>query len=627
MIVTCTGCNTSFNLDDERVKKTGSKVRCSKCKSVFKVYPPVPLDEQDLAENIEEQKIEVPRKNTEGLSLSESEDLNFSKDAEDLEEEPKAEVETEAIAQSSKEGLPEEELDFSDLSESLEMGELAPADGLKDDVGKEFELIDPGEEIDFSELEKMLENGEISFDNLISEENKDKLKFADTEEIDLSEIDAAIDNFEDTDAEDTEEDTRELQLEFENDPDFQVLKNKNAEELDYSDLETIPGFNKISSTPENKDKADDIPSDLVLEMESDSVDRKSEEDSGELDFSDLETMLDSDTGAEESLVNPAEETAELSLELNRPSDSSPDLKFEDTIAFEEQELDFSDLEKMLETDTSTDDQAKELSMENLELSLETDAPPKTQQTDYLSDTISLDETQLDLKTDEDVHTHAAEHDENKFRDTATIGAENLNIAAVQQAQSDKEESVKVMPPPPPGKKFFGRFSLIFAIIVFLLLGAGAFIYYNPFGFEIPFVSDYIQSKVDKSGNLKITPVLYALKGDFVDTKAGTLFIITGKVRNDYKQPRSNIKVKGKVFKKGRTLFGTESVYCGNVISEQDLLEVGPAELKKRLQNRLGDNNLNVNVKPGSLIPFMIIFENPSPDLDEFIVEAESSIKG
>ena len=160
----------------------------------------------------------------------------------------------------------------------------------------------------------------------------------------------------------------------------------------------------------------------------------------------------------------------------------------------------------------------------------------------------------------------------------------------------------------------------------LLLGAGAFVVYNPFDIEIPFVSDFLGSKADEKGNLKITPLTDSIKGDYVDTKFGTLFVINGNVKNDYKHPRSYIRVVGKLYAKGKKLSKTETVFCGNIVSEQDIANLEPAVLKKRLQNRSGDKKSNVKVKPGSTIPFMIIYENPSSDLDEFTVEAESSMK-
>ncbi|MFO7839027.1 MAG: DUF3426 domain-containing protein [Desulfosalsimonadaceae bacterium] len=50
MIITCEACGTSFRLQTSRVKETGSKVRCSKCRHVFVVYPPQAAAEADPLE-------------------------------------------------------------------------------------------------------------------------------------------------------------------------------------------------------------------------------------------------------------------------------------------------------------------------------------------------------------------------------------------------------------------------------------------------------------------------------------------------------------------------------------------------------------------------------------------------
>lgn len=42
MIVNCEGCETGFQVDERLLKPGGSKVRCSKCRHVFVVYPPPP---------------------------------------------------------------------------------------------------------------------------------------------------------------------------------------------------------------------------------------------------------------------------------------------------------------------------------------------------------------------------------------------------------------------------------------------------------------------------------------------------------------------------------------------------------------------------------------------------------
>jgi len=561
------------------------------------------LDFADLSESLKKQEVVTTDvsadSSDEKLELSDPEDLNISEFEEDLgKEEAKPEAE-EAVQE-------EEELDFADLSESLEMGDVASTA----DSREKPETSD-SEEIDFSELEKMLENGEISFDNLLSEDNanKDELKFSDTEEIDLSEIDAAIDNFEDSDIEEIDEiedDTKELKLEFENDLDSQIIKSNGVEELDFSDLESMPDVEEISDSTEDDNKtANDLT--LSLDIEPESFAQTTEAEPDELDFSDLEKMLDNETGTEESVVNPAEETAELILEMDIPSDSNQDLNFDDTVALDEDTLDFLDLEKMLDNETIADEPVKELSDETLEVSIETDVS-SDKQADYLATTVAIDDMKHYSRPDRsepgDMHKHAAE-------DTVIVGAKKPSGTVV---------------PPPIKKKSSGKLLLILALIVVLLLGAAAFIFFKPFGIEVPYVSEYIESKIDKNGNLKITPIRPSIKGDFVDTKSGTLFVITGKVKNDYRHPRSNIKVIGEVFIKGK-LYKAESVYCGNIISEEDLLQIDPAIIQKKLQNRFGDKKSNISVKPGSIIPFMVIFKNPSSDLDEFNINVESSIKG
>ena len=40
MIIPCKSCHSAFRLDDSVIKASGSRVRCSKCRAVFRVYPP-----------------------------------------------------------------------------------------------------------------------------------------------------------------------------------------------------------------------------------------------------------------------------------------------------------------------------------------------------------------------------------------------------------------------------------------------------------------------------------------------------------------------------------------------------------------------------------------------------------
>ena len=62
MIIECERCHTKFNLDENLLKETGSKVRCSICKHVFTAFPPkseIEIEE-DSTERLEEQEIVPP---------------------------------------------------------------------------------------------------------------------------------------------------------------------------------------------------------------------------------------------------------------------------------------------------------------------------------------------------------------------------------------------------------------------------------------------------------------------------------------------------------------------------------------------------------------------------------------
>lgn len=65
MIIECERCHTKFNLDENLLKESGSKVRCSICKHVFTAFPPQeePKVEEFSTEKIEEVEI-IPTEET-----------------------------------------------------------------------------------------------------------------------------------------------------------------------------------------------------------------------------------------------------------------------------------------------------------------------------------------------------------------------------------------------------------------------------------------------------------------------------------------------------------------------------------------------------------------------------------
>jgi len=601
-------------------------------------------------------------------------DKMFGTDDEQLEREvPESGKKEPVVSESGRIALPgEEELDFSDLDNLLDTEKTPTAEAVAVKEGKE-----PGffgtENIDFSDLEKMLETGEIKLDEMGLEKKGGKDMPSDGEGFDLSDLETAIDKSGDDGIEEIEEEPEELVFDFEPEKDEILSKIEDVEELDFSDLEDMDVSGEPAK-PSEKQEVEAEELDLDFEPELEPAGRKGEaEEAADLDLSDLDEIISSADEPEEDIsLEKAAEELELDLDLEAAAGETPageayqdtqELDFSDleNILVEEKpggekgedtaqelefnfepsgveaedhadevtELDFSDVDKMLEMEGTTGEQDKKPAGEVFELQLGTDDSSDGEQADRFMDTLVSDEMGLKISSEgpehEDVHKHLEGFEIDKFQETREMGEKKVAAAVAEEDEKDKKE-VKKAKKPLKIKKPSGRFIIILGIIAALLLGAGAFVVYNPFGIEIPFVSDFLGSKADEKGNLKITPLTDSIKGDYVDTKFGTLFVIKGNAKNDYKNPRSYIRVVGKLYAKGKKLSKTETVFCGNIVSEQDIANLEPAVSKKRLQNRIGDKKSNVKVKPGSTIPFMVIFENPSLDLDEFTVEAESSMK-
>ena len=88
-----------------------------------------------------------------------------------------------------------------------------------------------------------------------------------------------------------------------------------------------------------------------------------------------------------------------------------------------------------------------------------------------------------------------------------------------------------------------KLAFIFLIIA---LVAGVFVdipFLSDVSKQVPFLSDLKPEPPDPAGNLMIDT--FAVKGEYVEnSKAGDLFVVTGRIKNDYPGARHFINVKG-----------------------------------------------------------------------------------
>jgi predicted Zn finger-like uncharacterized protein len=144
--------------------------------------------------------------------------------------------------------------------------------------------------------------------------------------------------------------------------------------------------------------------------------------------------------------------------------------------------------------------------------------------------------------------------------------------------------------------------------------------------KIPFAGDFFApEKTDPAGNLRILPLEETVRGVFVhNSSTGKLFVIRGRVRNTYNHPRSHIKVIGRLYQKGNRLLKTARVYCGNTLSDAELEAMDMGAINRRLGNHRGDGRSNMHVASGGSVPFMIVFNHPPDNLDEYSIQVDSS---
>jgi hypothetical protein len=109
-----------------------------------------------------------------------------------------------------------------------------------------------------------------------------------------------------------------------------------------------------------------------------------------------------------------------------------------------------------------------------------------------------------------------------------------------------------------------------------------------------------------------------------NSEAGNILIITGRVENHFPDRRSYIKVKAVLKDSKGTVVAERDAFAGNFLTEPELTTQPMSEILARLALRGGQNSSNINVAPGSSVPFMLVFDKLPPDLAEYVVECVSS---
>ena len=389
MIITCENCETSFNLNEKLLKPTGSKVRCSRCKHLFTAYPPaLPELEQAVVETVApeeiEEKTETPEFEPTAEETGDMAPEPFQEDSGDISANAIEEVDAEEDAGDGNEFTDQEEMDASLDDLDLEFGidtvfeEKEPAEeNALDDVdgGQAASLeeldVDLPEETTADETPTggdTIEELDLNIDEVPEEDLLDDLDL----ELDVTPEAAAP-------AEEDVLENLDLDLELDETPEEVIPAEEDtpSEELNLSDLE-LSMESEIEAETDEDELDLDLDLDSELEADSSLIVDQNNTDSEELDFSDFEETVTVESPPKHEIEDVSEDFGEeldLDLDLEMVDDALPkvdsappsmekedgeleDLDFELDMEPEgeaaevsdDEDVDFSDIEKMLEGD-------------------------------------------------------------------------------------------------------------------------------------------------------------------------------------------------------------------------------------------------------------------------------------
>ena len=421
-------------------------------------------------------------------------------------------------------------------------------------------------------------------------------------------------------------------------------------EFEKIENESDPGPASVSADPDMADieisfaQNDDTDADLELEELSldmdDPVAEESSIDDLELDDLELDDLelddLELDTEKDEvpELEFDDDRQADLTIEDNDDNrDSSPDpeealihvpTQPQDYIIQDKPDMRENDIE--LESDVSEQPEDQEADEEIQQTAAEQDKFAEydkvlEQETEPQDAGITIPDPEVEDNTYPSESLLAPTDDE--IETTTKISMDQEALITSLSAQNIRQKR--------SAKKKKGISLPVKILLVLVLLILAAYVAIIRLGvtipvmsdIQIPFITEWLAPKQAPQPTLDPIPDEPSIDGRFVSNKsAGDLFIVTGRIKNPSNIAVSYIQVKGTLMTKDNTKAKTLIAYCGNIISEETLKSGNISDITKQMGVRQGNQNTNVNIRPGASVMFMLVFSNLPQDLTNFTVAVQ-----
>ncbi len=310
-------------------------------------------------------------------------------------------------------------------------------------------------------------------------------------------------------------------------------------------------------------------------------------------FDDEETVKKPDSAISESIAF-AGEREEVTEESKR---EELDLSLEDEkISFQ----DFSDISETISPNQKEEEGMEEgpvSSPKEEDLVLET---PLTFQETFTEEEGKTDETSSELAEEAP-----------REKESGTVKPSPYEYISKERTEELKTTRTK-------------NFLVVLLILLLIIAGIGAYLAFTKEGNDVVIkYAPYLRSMLngESHSSSKTFSITNLIGYNETNIKEGTIFVIKGDVVNLSKDVKSGLILKGEVMGKKGNLLGSGKVYGGNSLTPGELKTEERAVIEKTLQNKLGKNLANIDIQPGSSIPFMIVFFDLQEKVGSYKVES------
>ncbi len=117
----------------------------------------------------------------------------------------------------------------------------------------------------------------------------------------------------------------------------------------------------------------------------------------------------------------------------------------------------------------------------------------------------------------------------------------------------------------------------------------------------------------------------AVKAAFVENdEAGELLVISGEALNEYPKPRAALQINVNLFDVTGQIIATKNAYGGNPLTDEQLESLPLDKIEAAMANQFGDSLANMEVAPGTSIPFVVVLANIPKGAKDFVVQSAGS---